>query len=172
MTLPNFTLLDTKIEKVANDDEAMKIACDLASHSVTIGGGPFGCVITDHEYNVIGKGHNMVTINNDPTQHAEVVAIRDACKQLNSFNLQGLRLYTSCEPCPMCLAAIYWSRIDTVFYGNTRKDAKNIGFDDDLIYDEINKSHDDRIIPMKSCSHDYAIKSFQQWSVKSDKTPY
>lgn len=154
------------------NENIMKKACDLASHSVSIGGGPFGAVITDKDLNIVGQGHNMVTINNDPTQHAEIVAIRDACKNLNTYILEDYQLYTSCEPCPMCLSAIYWSRIKVVYYGNNRKDAKNIGFDDDFIYDEIPKNIEDRSIKMHVCNNVYAKDSFNKWSEKQDKKEY
>jgi tRNA(Arg) A34 adenosine deaminase TadA len=154
------------------NENIMKEACDLASYSVSIGGGPFGAVITDKNLKIVGKGHNMVTINNDPTQHAEIVAIRDACKNLNTFILEDYQLYTSCEPCPMCLSAIYWSRIKTVYYGNNRKDAKNIGFDDDFIYDEIPKNIEDRSIKMYVCNDVYAKNSFSKWNEKQDKKEY
>ena len=155
-----------------NDDIFMKQACDLASKSVKIGGGPFGCVITDSEYYVIGKGYNRVTLENDPTQHAEMVAIKDACKTMNTFDLSGCRLYTSCEPCPMCLSAIYWARIKTVFYGNTRTDASNIGFDDSVIYDELNKPIESRSIDMSQIGQIYAKKSFEAWQCYDKKIHY
>jgi tRNA(Arg) A34 adenosine deaminase TadA len=160
------------MKKVKSNEAMMKEACDLASHSVKIGGGPFGCVITDKDLNIVGKGHNMVTINNDPTLHAEIVAIRDACSNLNTYILEDYQLYTSCEPCPMCLSAIYWSRIKVIYYGNNREDAKNIGFDDDYIYDEIPKNIDDRSIKMYMCNDSYAKDSFKKWSEKQDKKEY
>jgi tRNA(Arg) A34 adenosine deaminase TadA len=150
----------------------MSRACDLASHSIDKAGGPFGCVITDKDGNEIATGHNMVTLTNDPTAHAEVVTIREACKKLNTFDLSGYKLFTSCEPCPMCLSAIYWSRIKVVYYGNNRKDAKNIGFDDDFIYDEIPKNIEDRSIKMHICNDIYAKGSFNKWSEKQDKQEY
>ena len=154
------------------NENIMQEACDLASYSVSIGGGPFGAVITDNNLNIVGKGHNMVTINNDPTQHAEIVAIRDACSNLNTYILEDYQLYTSCEPCPMCLSAIYWSRSKVVYYGNNRKDAKNIGFDDDFIYDEIPKNIEDRSIKMFECNNLYAKDSFNKWNEKQDKKEY
>jgi tRNA(Arg) A34 adenosine deaminase TadA len=155
-----------------NNEMHMKKACDLASHSVSIGGGPFGAVIVDKNMNIVGKGHNMVTINNDPTQHAEIVAIRNACNNLNTYNLDGCTLYTSCEPCPMCLGAVYWSRINKIYYGNSRVDAKNIGFDDNFIYEEFNKNLDERVIPIIQCYEVYAKNSFEDWMKKDDKTEY
>ena len=150
----------------------MENACDLATYSVQIGGGPFGAVIVDEQSNVIGKGHNMVTIINDPTAHAEIVAIRDACKNLNNFSLENCTIYTSCEPCPMCLSAIYWSRIKHIYYGNDRKDAQNIGFDDNFIYEEIPKNVENRKIKLEQCNREYAQKSFALWTDKMDKTEY
>jgi pyrimidine deaminase RibD-like protein len=151
----------------------MEKACKLADISIECGGGPFGALVVDSlKKNIVGKGHNMVTINNDPTQHAEIVAIRDACKNLGTYNLSEHILYTSCEPCPMCLSAIYWSRINFVYYGNTRKDAANIGFDDDFIYDEISKPNKNRSINMERCNEEKAIKSFETWSHKLNKKIY
>lgn len=155
-----------------DNDFIMKKACNLASQSVLKGGGPFGAIITDKNLNIISEGHNMVAINNDPTQHAEIVAIRNACSKLNTFVLDEYILYTSCEPCPMCLSAIYWSRIKNVYYGNTRKDAKNIGFDDDFIYEEISKNIENRNIKMNICNNEYAKKSFEEWDKKIDKVKY
>lgn len=150
----------------------MKHASRLASQNVLEGGGPFGCVIADSTDYIVGQGCNRVTLNNDPTAHAEIMAIRDACKKLDTFSLKGYTLYTSCEPCPMCLSAIYWARIDRVYYGNTRKDAKAIGFDDDYIYDEIAKPLDEQKISITRCGEEYAKKSFAMWSNKYDKNEY
>ena len=113
-------------------------AIELSISSANGNGGPFGCVIVKDD-KIIAEGSNKVTFSNDPTAHAEIVAIRDACKKLNTFNLSGCDLYASCEPCPMCLSAIYWSHVDNIFYANTREDAKKINFDDSLIYSEISK---------------------------------
>lgn len=150
----------------------MKEACDLAEISIQKGGGPFGCVITDSNQNIIGKGHNRVTIENDPTLHAEMVAIKDACRNKTTFNLSNCTLYTSCEPCPMCLSAIYWARIDTIFYGNTRVDASNIGFDDSFIYEEVNKPIEERTILMKQVGHEYAKKAFDKWENYDKRIDY
>jgi guanine deaminase len=150
----------------------MDKACDLASYSITVGGGPFGCVITDKNDKIIATGHNMVTINNDPTQHAEVVAIRNACKELDTFNLTDCKIYTSCEPCPMCLGAIYWARIEKIYYSSTRSDAKGIGFDDDFIYEEIKKDNNNRKIKMEQIITDKYNKSFCEWIEYSNKTKY
>ena len=121
---------------------------------------------------IIAEGSNKVTSSNDPTAHAEVVAIRGACKKLNTFNLAGCDLYTSCEPCPMCLSAIYWSHIDNIFYANTRDDAKKINFDDSLIYSEIAKKNENRKIPIKQMMRNEALKAFDLWDKKIDKIKY
>ena len=146
-------------------------AIELSLNSANSNGGPFGCVITK-ENKIIAEGTNKVTLSNDPTAHAEVIAIREACKKLNTFNLSGCDLYTSCEPCPMCLSAIYWSRVDNIFYANTRDDAKNIDFDDSLIYSEISKKNEDRKIPIKQMLREEALKAFELWSKKTDKIKY
>jgi tRNA(Arg) A34 adenosine deaminase TadA len=121
---------------------------------------------------VVGEGNNRVTSSNDPTAHAEIVAIREACKRLNTFQLEGCEIYTSCEPCPMCLGAIYWARPDQIFYANTRADAAAIGFDDSMIYDEIANNPDTRRIPMIQLSYDAAREVFEEWKNKTDKTEY
>ena len=154
------------------DNVFMKEACALAETSIQLGGGPFGCIITDSNDNIIGRGHNRVTIENDPTLHAEMVAIKDACRNQNTFNLSGATLYTSCEPCPMCLSAIYWARIDTVFYGNTRVDASNIGFDDSFIYEQVNKSIEERSLQMTQIGHEDAKKSFDAWKNYDKRIDY
>ncbi|WP_179343668.1 nucleoside deaminase [Winogradskyella ursingii] len=134
-------------------------------------GGPFGCVIVK-DGKIVGRGNNRVTSTNDPTAHGEVMAIRDACKNLNSFQLDGCELYTSCEPCPMCLGAIYWARVDKVYFGSTQVDAAAIGFDDQFIYDEIPLPYSDRRIPFIQLAHDIAMEPFEKWSEKEDKTEY
>lgn len=134
-------------------------------------GGPFGAVIVKNG-KIIGEGWNQVTSTNDPTAHAEVVAIRNACKAASSFDLDGAEIYTSCEPCPMCLSAIYWARLKTIYYANDRKDAAAIQFDDDFIYEEIPKAITDRKIPMKQCCHDEALVVFKEWSQKQDRIEY
>ena len=135
-------------------------------------GGPFGAVITDVNGNTIGEGANRVTSTNDPTAHAEMVAIRDACSRLGTFSLAGATIYTSCEPCPMCLAAIYWARIDKIVYANNRQDAAAIGFDDQMIYDEIPKSLHERSIPIVREGSEAAIEVFEAWAAKQDKIKY
>ena len=134
-------------------------------------GGPFGAVVVRNG-KIVGRGWNQVTSTNDPTAHAEMVAIRDACKRLKAFQLDDCELYTSCEPCPMCLAAIYWARFNKVYYGNTRKDAKRIDFDDDLIYDEVARAITKRKIPMKQLLRSEALKVFKEWAAKVDRVHY
>jgi tRNA(Arg) A34 adenosine deaminase TadA len=146
-------------------------AVELSINSANSTGGPFGCVIVKDD-KIIGEGSNKVTFSNDPTAHAEIVAIREACKKLNTFNLSGCDLYASCEPCPMCLSAIYWAHVDNIYYANTRNDAKNINFDDSLIYSEISKKIEDRKIPIKQMLRDEALKAFEIWDKKTDKIEY
>ena len=134
-------------------------------------GGPFGCVIVK-DGEIIGEGYNQVTANNDPTAHAEVVAIRNACKTLGSFQLTECDVYTSCEPCPMCLGAIYWARPRKVIYANTKEDAAAIDFDDRFIYDEIEKKDSERQIPFFHHPHPDALKVFRQWKESGTKTVY
>jgi len=150
----------------------MHEAIKLAEDGMKSGrGGPFGCVIV-RQGEIIGRGHNRVTSTNDPTAHAEVVAIRDACANLESFQLTDCELYTSCEPCPMCLSAIYWARIPTVFYANTRTDAAAIGFDDDFIYQQVPLPPAKRAIKMTLFMREAAQATFQAWAKKSDKVRY
>ena len=146
-------------------------AIELSIKSAETIGGPFGCVIVK-ENKIISEGSNKVTSTNDPTAHGEIVAIREACLKLNTFNLSGCELYSTCEPCPMCLSAIYWSHIDKIFYANTRDDAKNIDFDDSFIYSEINKKIGDRKIQMIQMLRDEALKAFKIWDEKVDKIKY
>ena len=134
-------------------------------------GGPFGAIVV-RKNKIVGRGWNRVTSTNDPTAHAEVSAIRDACKKLKTFELDDCELYTSCEPCPMCLAAIYWARLQKVFYANTRKDAARIEFDDALIYREVSLPIPRRQIPMKQLLRKDALKVFAEWKNKADKVQY
>jgi guanine deaminase len=134
-------------------------------------GGPFGCVVVKGN-EIIGKGCNKVTSTNDPTAHAEVTAIRDACKNLNTFQLEGCEIYTSCEPCPMCMGAIYWARPSKVYYANTRNDAANIGFDDSMIYEELTAPLNNRKITIECIGRNDAMKVFDEWNNKQDKTEY
>ena len=149
----------------------MMRAIDLSLKSVDSGTGPFGAVIVK-DNKIISEGFNVVTSANDPTSHAEIVAIRNACKSLNNFSLKGSDLYTTCEPCPMCLSAIYWARIDKIYYANTRNDAQKIDFSDALIYEELNKNIKDRKIPMHQIMRDEALKAFELWDKKTDKVKY
>ena len=151
--------------------EFMKRAIELSIKSVNSGTGPFGAVlIKDNQ--IIAEGFNKVTTSNDPTSHAEIVAIRMACKVLNNFNLEGCDLYTTCEPCPMCLSAIYWARINKIYYANTRVDAQKIDFSDALIYEELNKTIKERKIPMHQMMREEALKAFEMWDKKEDKIKY
>ena len=153
-------------------NQFMRAAIALAEKNVAEGtGGPFGAVIVRNG-EIIGEGTNRVTSANDPTAHAEVVAIRNACEKLGTYNLAGCEVYTSCEPCPMCLSAIYWARLDRIFYGNTRADAAEIDFDDAFLYTEIPKPISERTIPTKQILHDESIKAFRAWAVSEDKIPY
>ena len=152
-------------------NEFMKRAIELSVESVNNGGGPFGCVIIKDD-KIIAEGSNKVTSHNDPTAHGEIVAIREACKKLNNFSLNQCELYSTCEPCPMCLSAIYWARIKKIYYGNTREDARKIDFDDSLIYTELQKSIDKRKIPMIQIMGNEALKAFELWDKKKDKIKY
>lgn len=153
-------------------EQFMLEAISLSAHGmINNEGGPFGCVIVKNNM-IIGRGHNKVISTNDPTAHAEIVAIRDACQQLGAFQLDGCQLYTSCEPCPMCLGAIYWARPEKVFYACSRSDAAQIGFDDHFIYEEIMSDQQQRKLPMKQLLRSEALKVFSSWSAKSDKTFY
>jgi guanine deaminase len=155
-----------------DNDQFMREAAELARENVLKGrGGPFGAVIV-RKGQVIGRGTNLVTSANDPTAHAEVTAIRDACRNLNAFSLIGCEIYTSCEPCPMCLAAIYWARIDKIYFANTRADAARIGFDDDHLYHEMALAHDQRSKPIESLASEEAQATFKLWTAKGDKVPY
>ena len=156
---------------MSNNSEFMLKAIELSIQSAKSKGGPFGCVIVKNN-KIIAEGHNQVTANNDPTAHAEIVAIRNACAKLNNFFLKGCDLYTSCEPCPMCLSAIYWSHLDNIYYANTRTDAKDINFDDSFIYSEIKKEIDDRKIKMIQINREEALEAFKIWQTKEDKIRY
>ncbi len=134
-------------------------------------GGPFGCIIVKGD-KIVGRGNNKVSSTNDPTAHAEVTAIRDACKNLGTFQLTDCEVYSSCEPCPMCLGAIYWARPKVVYFANNRQDAAEIGFDDSMIYEEMNVSIPDRKIPILPLGRTSALKVFEEWKKKGDKTLY
>ena len=152
-------------------NKLMARAIELSIDSAKTAGGPFGSVVVK-DNKIISEGSNKVTLTNDPTAHGEIVAIRETCLKLKTFNLSGCELYSSCEPCPMCLSAIYWSHIDKIFYANTRNDAKNIDFDDSFIYSEINKKIEDRKIQMTQMLRDEALKAFKIWDEKVNKIKY
>ncbi|HEX2860739.1 MAG TPA: nucleoside deaminase [Lacunisphaera sp.] len=153
-------------------EQFMREAIQLAEEGMARGqGGPFGCVIV-REGRVVGRGSNRVTSSNDPTAHAEVTAIRDACAALKTFQLTDCELYTSCEPCPMCLSAIYWARIPRIFFANTRQDAADIGFDDDFIYRQIPLPLEKRAIKISQVLREEGLKTFQSWAQKADKVKY
>lgn len=150
----------------------MREAIKLSLDNMRAGnGGPFGAVIVK-DGKIIARGFNKVTSTNDPTAHAEVVAIREACKALGSFQLDGCEIYTSCEPCPMCLGAIYWARPDKMYFANTKVDAANIGFDDQFIYDEIELDLHKRKLPTEQLLQEEAIEAFKEWQSKTDKIEY
>ncbi len=153
------------------NDELMREAIRLSEENVANGGGPFGAVIA-RGGEIIATGVNRVTASNDPTAHAEVSAIRRAAQQLGTFNLSGCEIFTSCEPCPMCLGAIYWARLDRVYYANTKADAKAAGFDDSFIYDELALPRDRRKLPSVPMMRNEAIKVFEEWVRKEDKVEY
>ena len=159
------------MEVIQNNSKFILRAIELSIKSAKTIGGPFGCVIVKNNQ-IISEGNNLVTSTNDPTAHGEIVAIREACKKLNTFNLKGCDLYSSCEPCPMCLSAIYWSHVDNVFYANTRMDAANVDFDDSLIYSEIKKDVNERKIKMSQMNREEAIEAFKIWQNKEDKIKY
>ncbi|MBP1613669.1 MAG: cytidine/deoxycytidylate deaminase [Bacteroidetes bacterium] len=152
-------------------EELMRKAIELSKENVENGGGPFGAVIAK-DGKIIATGVNRVTASCDPTAHAEVSAIRSAANQLGTFDLSGYEIYTSCEPCPMCLGAIYWARLDKMYYANNKADAKNIGFDDSFIYDELELKPTDRKLPSEILLADEAIKAFEAWAQKDDKIEY
>lgn len=152
-------------------EEFMRRAVELSRESMEQGGGPFGAVIVKNG-KVVGEGANGVTLHCDPTAHAEVTAIRQAAQGLENFDLSGCEIYTSCEPCPMCLGAIYWARLDKIYYANDRRDAKDAGFDDSLIYGEIALKPEERSIGMEKMVDPQARKVFDRWIGKEDKTEY
>lgn len=150
----------------------MARAIELSIENVRTGrGGPFGAVVTK-DGGIVAEAVNLVTAVNDPTAHAEVLAIREACKKLGLFELRGCEIYTSCEPCPMCLGAIYWARPDRVYFGNTAADAANVGFDDSFIYKEIAQPYANRGIPMIQMMRDEALAAFRAWQESPNKQPY
>lgn len=152
-------------------EELMRKAIELSIKSVRNGGGPFGAIIA-RKGEIIAEGSNGVTIYNDPTAHAEVTAIRKACEKLGTFDLTGCEIYTSCEPCPMCLGAIYWAHLDKIYYANDRKDAADIGFDDDFIYQEIEVKPQYRKKPSEILMREEGLEAFRLWNKKTDKIEY
>ena len=153
-------------------EKFMRMAIALSEHNIKeMLGGPFGAVIAKNG-KLVAKSANTVTTTIDPTAHAEISAIRKACKKLNTFNLSGCVIYTSCEPCPMCLGAIYWSRIEIIYYANTKKDAANIGFDDQFIYDEIDLPMEKRKLPVVQLLREDAQLAFEQWRASGQKIEY
>lgn len=154
-----------------DDIRFMQEAIRLATESVERGGGPFGAVIVK-DGEIVAAGANRVTLDIDPTAHAEVCTIRLACKRLNTFDLSGCTIYTSCEPCPMCLSAIYWAHLERIFYAGTRKDAAAAGFADDFIYEELDRPMESRTIPIIPMLRSQAQTPFRRWTEKEDKTLY
>jgi tRNA(Arg) A34 adenosine deaminase TadA len=153
------------------DKKFMQLAIDLSIENVAAGGGPFGAVVVRNG-EVIATGTNRVTANCDPTAHAEVSAIRAACAKLGDFKLSGCTVYSSCEPCPMCLSALYWAGVERIFYGNTKQDAKGINFDDSFIYDQIALDYTERAIPCINFMREEALEGFKAWVEKVDKVLY
>ena len=161
----------SKVMPTEQDECFMREAIRLADESVERGGGPFGAVIVK-DGAIVARGANSVTLDNDPTAHAEVNAIRAACRSLGTFDLSGCTVYTSCEPCPMCLAAIYWAGISRIYFGNTRKDAAAIDFADDHIYNELSRPLEQRSVPITPLLRNEALHTFTRWEEKTDKTTY
>ena len=159
------------MEYKMNDADFMRRAIELSVENIKNDGGPFGAVIVK-DGKIIAEGTNRVTADHDPTAHAEISAIRQAAKKLNTFDLSGCKIYTSCEPCPMCLGAIYWAHLDTIYFGNTKTDAKHIGFDDSFIYNELELNPADRKVTMKRLLPNEAILAFEDWKNKEDKVAY
>ena len=154
------------------DNRFMDRAIQLSIDNVHSGrGGPFGAVVVK-DGNIVGEGTNQVTSTNDPTAHAEVLAIREACEKLGVFDLEGCEIYTSCEPCPMCLGAIYWARLSRIYFANAAADASKIGFDDSLIYRELAQPHSQRKIPMIQIMREEASAAFRAWEARPDKIAY
>ena len=153
------------------DIRFMEMAARISEENVDRGGGPFGAVIV-RDGEVIATGVNTVTLTNDPTAHAEVNAIREACKKGNTFSLKGCTVYSSCEPCPMCLSALYWAGVSRIIYGNTQRDADRIHFSDEFIYRELAKPKVQRAIPCVHMGNRFTIKAFEKWATKADKVAY
>lgn len=164
---------EEQVNHIITDDDRrfMKLAAELAEKNIDNGGGPFGAVIVRGGA-VIATGVNTVTLSNDPTAHAEVNAIRNACRDLGTFSLSGCTVYSSCEPCPMCLSALYWAGVSRIYYGNTQEDADAIDFSDRFIYRELEKPKIARAIPIIHVANDFTIRAFEKWASKSDKIKY
>jgi guanine deaminase len=161
-----------KAKRMGGHERFMRAAIDLSLRRMRRGlGGPFGAVVVRGNQ-IVGRGWNQVTSANDPTAHAEIMAIRRACRRLKTFRLDGCDLYASCEPCPMCLAAIYWARLRRVFYANTRREAAHIGFDDELIYREVARPIGRRRLVMTQLHHEEALTAFREWAQQPDKIAY
>lgn len=156
----------------ARDMGFMEMAAKIAEENIDRGGGPFGAVIVNPQGEVVSTGANSVTLDNDPTAHAEVNAIREACRRLGSFSLKGCTVYSSCEPCPMCLSALYWAGVSRIFFGNTQQDADRINFSDEFIYRELEKPRVQRAIPCIHIDNRFTIKAFEKWASKDDKIAY
>lgn len=158
--------------EVSDEDRAfMRMAIELSKENIDRGGGPFGAVIV-RDGKLISRGANRVVPNNDPTAHAEVEAIRNACRELGTFDLKGCTVYSSCEPCPMCLSALYWAGIERICYANTKRDAAAIDFDDSFIYDQLRLDYDRRSIHCEHFMRDEALEAFRKWNDKTDKVEY
>lgn len=153
------------------NEELMREAIRLSEENIKNNGGPFGAVIA-RDGKIIATGVNRVTAHNDPTAHAEVNAIREACHKLGTFDLSGCQIYSSCEPCPMCLGAIYWAHLDRIYFGNNKADAKDIGFDDSFIYDEMALPRGERKLHSEALLEEEALKAFKEWNDKEDKIEY
>ena len=164
------TLVKPETE-MPDDNFFLQQALNLAIQSAKQKGGPFGAVIVQNG-KIIGEGHNQVTENCDPSAHAEIIAIRNACKTINDYQLKNCTLYSSCEPCPMCMSAIYWARIQKLIYAASAQDAADAGFDDQFIYDELDKPYPQRSISIKHVEHELANKSFEEWLANKDRENY
>ena len=164
-------IMNKSVSKASDNERFMQMAIDLSIENVANGGGPFGAVIV-RDGEVIATGTNRVTASCDPTAHAEVNAIRNACAKVGDFKLSGCTIYSSCEPCPMCLSAIYWAGIERIYYGNTKEDAKAINFDDSFIYEQIALPYSQRAIPTHNLRRESALQGFRLWSEKEDKILY
>ncbi len=162
--------MNTK-KKNAFDETFMRRAIRISIDNINQNGGPFGAVIVK-DGQIVAESGNRVTENLDPTAHAEIMAIRQACEKLKTFDLSGCEIYSSCEPCPMCLSAIYWARLDALYFANTKEDAKRIDFDDSFIYEQIPLSIEKRSIPTSQHLHEEALEAFRIWEAKTDKVCY